>query len=245
MTSNPNIYVKTRRRGWPLMTPYMLGVLQHLRQSKADGWPYVLVPDVCKATLVALFERDWIFASPGSDGARYGITERGERALKVYEAPGHRYDGICPTCGLRPKHVSKSGRQDGYCLECGNASKRRAYRLKRPTVKVGRMCSRCHKRPVHVLSGGRAISYCLRCKNLRNRKAKKNYRKHNARMARLGIVKTCTRPGCTRPRHVTPSSVYELCREHYREWYNDYRHRKRALTPAKKGGRPPKVEVQP
>lgn len=233
-----------QRDPWPVMTSNMMAVLDYLRQAKQKEWPFVLVEDVDRRTLQALVDRDWVFESVAADGSRYSITERGERAYKAYEKPLRRNDGICPTCGIRPKHVTKSGIKIGYCLECDAEAKRGAYRLRRPKVKDGRMCSRCGKRPVHVLAGGRPISYCLHCKNLRNRRGKKRWRKDKLKRVQTGEVLICTRPGCTRPRHVTPSSVYELCREHYREWHNEYRHRKRALTPAKKGGRPRKSQVQ-
>ena len=229
---------------WPLMTSNMMDVLDYLRRAKQDGWPFVPVEDIDPRTLRALFNRDWIFESTGPDGSRYCITERGERAYKVYEQPTRRNDDICPTCGIRPRHVSQSGRKDGYCLECGNESKRKAYRLKRPGKNPQSMCPRCHKRPRHVYASGRACTYCLHCKNLRSRHGKKRWHKEKLKRVQAGEVLICTRPGCTRPRHVTPSCVYDLCREHYREWHNDYRHRKKAGRVPGKPGRPPKVQVQ-
>lgn len=232
------------RRGLPRITPKMLEVLLFLRQTKADEWPCVPLENIHGLTLNALVNRDWVFKSASDVDDRYGITARGEHALKVYEPVLRRRDGICPTCGLRPKHVSPSGRVDGYCLECGNKSKRKAYKMKRPGKNPDSLCPRCKKRSRHIYASGRPCTYCLHCKNVLNRRRKKEDRKRDAQLAQQGIVKLCARPDCTRPRHVSPSGVLDWCHEHYREWYNDYRHRKRALNPPKKGGRPRKVQVE-
>jgi len=241
--SRPNGYWTRQIDPWPLMTSYMMEVLDYLRRAKSEGWEFVTLENVPPQTLCSLFERDWIFASDGPDDTRYKITERGELAYKTYDRPKRHYDDICPTCGIRTKHVTKSGRKSAYCIECDNASKRANYKLKRPKVKVGRLCSRCNKRPVHVQAGGRAITYCLHCKNLRNRRRKKQDRKKDAQLAQQGIVKLCARPGCTNPRHVQPSGVLDWCHEHYREWYNDWRRSKKIGRIPGKPGRPRKVEV--
>ena len=73
------------RRGLPSMTQHMMAVLKTLRDAKQADWPFIALPGVCKPTLKALIARDWIFESPGLDGLRYTITERGEKAIKVYE----------------------------------------------------------------------------------------------------------------------------------------------------------------
>lgn len=92
------------------------------------------------------------------------------------------------------------------------------------------MCSRCGKRPVHVRASGRVITYCLHCNNLIKRRAKKRWHKNKLKRIQAGEVLLCTRPGCTHPRHYTSKTVSELCLEHYREWHNDYRQRKRLET---------------
>jgi len=243
--SRPDGYWTRQIDPWPLMTSNMMTVLEFLQQAQAEGWEFVSVDSVPPQTLKSLVNRDWIFASAGADGTRYKITDRGRRAFKAYsQTPPHRFDDICPTCQIRPKHVRKSGMKEAYCLECANETKRKAYALKRPNVKEGRMCSRCGKRPVHTHSGGRAITYCLHCKNVRNRRRKRQDRKKDVALAQQGVVKLCARPGCTRPRHVSPSSVLDWCREHYREWYNEYRHKKKAGRTPGKIGRPRKSEVQ-
>jgi len=229
---------------WPSMNSKMMRVLEYLVAAKAQGSPYVPLEDVDSRTVKALFNRDWIFV--GHDGELYNITERGERAFHVYQQPARRNDAICPTCGIRPRHVTASGRLSAYCLECDNESKRKAYKLKRPTKNPDSLCPQCHKRQRHIYKNGRVTTYCLSCKNARNRRRKKKDRKRDVKLAQKGIVKLCARPGCTRPRHVSPSGVLDWCREHYREWYNEYRHKKKAGQPRKPIGRPRKnVEASP
>lgn len=208
-----------------------LNVLNHLADAKAKGWPFVPLTAHGR-TLRALFNADLIDISPGDDGARYKITARGERTRLAYLKLTNRTDGICPRCGINARPVNSAGKVNPYCNPCKKVIDARKYKLMRPTVKAGRMCSRCHKRPVHVRPSGRIITYCLHCNNLLKRHAKKRCRKHNARLAAKGIVKNCTRPGCTRPRHATANQVSELCLEHYREWHNAYRQRRRTEVQA-------------
>lgn len=230
MTS-PNNWQR-KLQGFAPMSALSMNVLSYLLEAKAQGWPFVPLPDVHARTLKALFETDLIDVSHGDDGTRYKITVRGERTRQAYLTPVQRRDGLCPDCGLRPRRVTESGRVEGYCLTCASKSKRRAYKLKRPSHNPDSPCSRCHKRKRHVSSGGHVLAFCLHCKNLLNRKRKKRDNKRDVQRARTGEVRLCSRPGCTRQRHVTASCVYVWCREHYREWYNAYRHAKKAQVQA-------------
>ena len=235
-----------RLQGYAPMTAKQLAVLNCLAEAKAQDWPFIPLEGVHQATINALFDADLIYISPDCDGVRFKITERGERTRKAYLRPHRRNDKLCPTCGERERHVTRSGRLDAYCLECGNKSKRWAYRFKRPQKNPDTSCSRCHKRARHVYASGRVCTYCLKCKNIRNRRRKRQDRKRDVKLAAVGQVKLCARPGCTRPRHVAPSGVLDWCREHYREWHNAYRQKKAANRIPGKIGRPRKaVEVQP
>lgn len=242
MTS-PNNWQR-KLQGFAPMSAKGLVVLNYLAESMARDWPFVCLDGIHRRTIQHLFEADLIAESKGADGSRYKITARGERTRQAYLKPARRNDGLCPTCGIRMRHITRSGRVDGYCIVCGAASKRRAYRLKRPQHNPDRPCSRCSKQPVYVTRSGRVSTYCQKCKNMLNRRRKKQDNKRNVRRARSGEVPVCSRPGCTRPRHVTPSCVYVWCREHYREWVNSYRHAKKAGRVPGRIGRPRKAQVQ-
>src|SRR5690242_4509009 len=107
-----------RLQGYAPMSAKSMAVLQHLLVAKAQEWPFVSLDHVHKRTLNALFEADLIAESIGADGVRYKITARGERTLQAYSRPSRRTDGICPTCGERPKFFYSTGRRAGYCREC-------------------------------------------------------------------------------------------------------------------------------
>jgi len=231
-------------QNYPPMSKKQHDVLGRLLAAKQADILWLELDDVYAHTLRTLFERDLIFKSEHETGTRYKITLRGEKAYKAYAKPTNRRDGICPNCEREPVHYYSTGRRAGYCKACLIQQQRRRYRLRIYGPPVGRLCSRCHKRPVHVRSSGRTISYCLHCQNVRQRRAKKRWHKKRLKQIQAGAVLLCTRPGCTNPRYTTPSCVYDWCHTHYREWYNDYRHRKRAVTPLKKPGRPRKA-VQP
>lgn len=224
----------------PPMSKRQFDVLARLLEAKQADALWIELDDIDPRTTRKLMEEDLIFKSEHETGTRYKITFRGEKVYKAYAAPNYRTDGLCPNCEREPVHYYSTGRRAGYCKACLRAQSRRRYQLRIYGVPEGRMCSRCHKRPVHVQSSGRVITYCLHCKNVRSRREKKRLHKKRLKLIQAGMVLLCTRPGCTRPRHVTANCVNDLCREHYREWHNDYRHRKRAVTPVKKPGRPRK-----
>jgi hypothetical protein len=203
-------------------------VLDFLAKAKAQGWPFVTLEGVHKRTINALFEYDLIDICSTADGTRYKITDRGERTRKVYETPTRRSDGMCPVCGIRPRHVLKNGKVYGYCVECERDHKRKTYQLRRPRINPDRMCSHCGKRKVHVSQNGRAITYCLHCKNVKNRSEKRKKRRREVKLAQRGIIKTCIVKGCTNPRHVTATCVQDYCTEHYTAYHTAYRARRKA-----------------
>lgn len=220
-------------------------VLKFMSDAKKDGWPALPLDEVHGSTIKVLLREGWIISTDGQDGTRYHITFEGERAAKLGNLPvqPYRFDGICPRCCERPRAMRSTGKLAPYCGECNRESGRRKYALGIDTAKPGRMCSRCKKRPVLTRSSGRTITYCRHCKNVLNRRAKKRWHKQKLERIRNGEVLLCTRPGCTNPRHHTERTVSELCHDHYREWHNDYRHRRRAVTPPGKPGRPRKTET--
>jgi hypothetical protein len=229
------------RRDLPSMTSNMMPVLQFLREAKQQGWAFQLLVDVNKKTRRVLTERDWIFESKGPDGLKYAITERGLNALKVYEPVLKRDDGICPTCNEQPVHYYSTGRKAGYCKECLCDLARRRYKRAGNGIRQDRMCSRCRKFPVHVRPSGRAITYCMHCKNVLGRRQKKRMHRRNIKRIQNGEFLKCGREGCNEPRYHSENTVYDWCHQHYREYINDYMHRKNAGKPAGKIGRPKKV----
>lgn len=218
-----------RERHGMVMTHKQLDVLVRLREAKlADPeCPFAALDDVNKRIVRSLVDRGWIFISPGLDGTKYYISVHGERALRVFERPvGKRYDGLCPDCGVRPKHVSASGRQSGYCLECSNRLGRRKYHHGVPRASADNsICPRCHKRPRHVLPGGKQVTYCLHCKRVMARRNKRKNKQRLMEKARRGEL-ICIR--CKeRPRHYTENSVYDYCRECWTAYLIEYNDRRR------------------
>lgn len=226
MTRAPSpIWKQRKRRGLPSMTAKMLAVLQQLRAAKEADWPFVTFKGVYKSTIKALEDRYWIFPSKGLDGVRYGITSKGEKALKVYELPSKRYDGICPTCEQRPKHVTRGGRREGYCLDCLRASARRARALKLKRKRGDVFCSRCHKRPRHRHKNGTFNTYCDHCKRVMARRWKRKAFKRQLERARRGEL-ICIR--CKdAPRHYTEKSVYDYCAGCLKVYMREYNDRRR------------------
>lgn len=226
MSDHPHVSTWTNRsrRGLPMITPPMLAVLQQLRDARDADMPFIDLPGVHGNTLRSLINRDWIFASPGLDGVRYKLTSRGEKALKVYEPLERRYDGICPDCGKNPKHVTRGGHHEGYCLDCLRASAKRARALKLKVKNGDVPCSRCKKRPRHRHKNGTFNTYCDHCKNVMSRRWKRKAFRKKLERARRGEL-ICIR--CkTAPRHYTENTVYDYCAACFRAYmiaYNDKR----------------------
>jgi len=217
-------------KGHPMITALMLLVLRHLKAAKEAGASPASLAEfnLHGATLAALIDRDWIYEARIDSQTRYGLTARGERELRFYDSPREprRWAGICPTCGERPKHVSASGKMDGYCYECGKVYRKRQRELGRPLVKAGRLCSMCRQRPVHVCSTGRPKTYCKEC--LRAVRREERARKTERRRARIAAGDPPRCYLCGEPVYYTEHSIYDLCYTHFREYMNTYNHRRRA-----------------
>lgn len=246
----PLIQWKARsRRGLPSITRRMFDVLVRLKQARDDDFPFIALEDVDPRTLRALCgePRGWVFESPGLDGLRYTITGAGEKALKVYTPAERRGDGICPDCGIRPKHVSKGGRKYGYCQVCERKYKRNQVRLRGgKLLRSDHLCARCKKRPHVVNAKGKAIScYCRHCKNVLGRRAHKKARALLLERVRAGEFIPCSVKGCNEPRYVTANSVQEKCFKHHAEYQKAYNDKRRPgrRTGRKPTGRPRKQPV--
>lgn len=160
---------KARKLGnQPLMTAKMEAALIQLRAADKADSPFIFLPDVHKHTIRALVVRDWIFASAGSDGTRYRITGRGLKALKAYERTPKRTDGLCPNCGIRPRHVYPSGHIIIYCKECRQERRKeerqRKYKNHLERIRNGEilLCLRCHEKQ-RFHSDKVVYDYCREC----------------------------------------------------------------------------------
>jgi len=208
------------------MSLRMKRVLQYLRDAKQQDWPFVDLPGVPKQTVKALTKRAWIYESPGIDGSvKYTITDSGERALHLFEKPlrsnPHK---ICPECGIRSKHVTASGRMEGYCIECQRVLSRRKWEHKATRFKSN-TCPRCQKRERHQYPNGRIATYCEHCNRVTKRRNKRKNKQRKIEQARRGEL-ICIR--CkTNPRHFTDKSVYDYCRDCLRQYMNEYNDRRR------------------
>jgi hypothetical protein len=98
----------SKRRGLPTITGAMLEVLIQLRIAHDLDEPYIDLDGVDQRTVQALLVRMWI-GKRGVKYVDYMITDAGLSALKIYEPQLKRKDGLCPECGVRPKHVTRSG----------------------------------------------------------------------------------------------------------------------------------------
>jgi hypothetical protein len=216
-----------KRANLPGASERMLVVLRCLEQSKEQEFPFVFLEGVGKKTIRALIERDWIFESPGLDGVRYKITLNGSKALAAYSTSPYRSDGICPRCGLRPRHMAANGTLQPYCIECKRQQGNRAYALKGNRLKPDGLCASCKEKPRHVYPSGYVIPYCKECRR-EMRKAEK--RRRQARLLariRAGEFVPCLR--CKKAcRHIAGSTVYDYCYDCYRHQQNSCA-KKRAL----------------
>lgn len=218
---DPNVWKARTRAGLPQMTKRMYDILVMLRDAKKAGYPFVALPNVHKRTLNALtLERDWMVVSRGIDGDKYTITTRGEKALAVYEKPTRRFDKICPTCNVRPKHVNEDGYEYGYCLECYREHGRKQHALKGYQLDPDAPCSRCKKRPRMVFPSGKINTYCKHCRKVLRRGEKK--RKHARLLERIAAGECLPCPKCGAPRYHSKKVVYDWCYAHYREYQNQY-----------------------
>lgn len=224
----PTEHWKARRRGGlPSMTKRMMLILQYLRDAQAAGFRFAELKHVRKRTINSLFERDWIFISPGLDGVRYAITGRGLKALKVYERPTRHFDGICPRCHERPRKVSADGVLYPYCDTCNKRANNRQYALKGHQYKPDGVCARCKKNPRMIYESGFVIAYCESCR--REMRKEERERKHARRLelARQGKPPSCMVKGCDHPIYYTEKTTYDYCHKHYREQQNNWNRRQK------------------
>lgn len=213
---------KQRRRGGLIMSQRMLLLLQDMRAAQAAGWKWVAFNGgVHKRTINSLIRRDWISQSKGIDGVRYSITARGLKALRVFEAPTYRYDGICPTCGLRPRAVTASGNELAYCRECQRLHRKRQYELFGHQFAPDSLCPDCGQRPRQVYPSGKRGVYCRECRNKRRREERRSQKNLNRKRIERGEVLLCCR--ChSRPRAYTDKTIYDYCEECRREYHREY-----------------------
>lgn len=216
-----------RRSGLPAMSRKMMHILQYLRQAKHENFPFADLPaEVHGRTINTLVERDWILASKGLDGVRYSITGRGLKALKVYEAPTRRFDGICCRCNERPRYQAKNGKLQPYCLPCNRRIGRRQHALRGRRLREETPCSRCKTRPRHRPASGRLIAYCIECKREQRKEEKQRAKKRLLKRLRAGEFVPCIR--CKeQPRHYAANSVYDYCEACYRAMQRDYRQKRK------------------
>lgn len=221
---------QVKRHGLPPMTRCMAEVLAELRAAQQADMPFIHLPDLHYRTRRSLILRDWIFASPGLDGTRYKITGRGLKALAVYEQPiQRRDDGLCPTCGVRPRKVAKTGYVYGYCAECQRLHDNRQFALKGHQLDPNSLCPRCGERPRYRYPSGFIIAYCYECRAAMRQDERR--RKHARLLARIqaGEFIPCIR--CKKcPRYHTDKLVYDYCHECYRAQQNDYNRRKQTMN---------------
>lgn len=219
---------KQRQRHGMTMSRLQMGILQDLRTAKQDGFPFIYITKVDPRTLRAMQNFGWIYLSPGGDKDqdRYTITDRGLKALKIFEQPSRRYDGICPACNTRPKEFTSKGKAIGYCKECARESKRKARAMGRPLVKPNRMCSCCREKPVHVYSSGKPKTYCKECLKQKRSIYKKEMHKRLIERIKNGEFLACCR--CkTEPRWHTENTVFAYSHKCYRDYMNDRYEQKR------------------
>lgn len=224
-TVNGATWGSRKRRDLPLITPPMMKVLLTLRAATEADSPFIHLPGVHGSTIKSLLARDWIFASPGSDGTRYKITGRGLKALMVYEQTLRRSDHICPVCGVRPRHVFPNGREYGYCAECDREHKHKQWKLKGKQLKPDGLCPRCKVRTRHVTRNGTIRAYCNVCKKEMAKEERK--RKMQRLLARITAGEHIKCLKCDQPRYHTQNTVYDYCYEHYWQYMNEYNDRRR------------------
>lgn len=203
--------------GQPSMTGQMRDILTYLRGC--DGFTELGYPFAHGSTIKHLIERDWIFESHGIDGSvKYKITGRGLDALKVYEPPRQRRDGICPRCGIRPRYVSpSSGRVNALCIEC----ERQRGRQRRADGKLDgnplRPCSRCGKRPRLQYPGGKYSTYCHHCARVTRRQNNRINQRHLLAAVQNGATVPLCQHCKKNPRRVSAHSVSKYCPDCQRE----------------------------
>lgn len=227
MSRGDGIPVRQARRhsGLPSMTGKMQRILSALREAHELGAPWQRVAGMHGRTRRSLLERDWI-VNDGAKGTLCRVTGRGRKALAAYEARcAYRYDGICPACGERPKHVAPSGRRHGYCLECKREHQLKQYRLKGHQLDPNGVCASCKQAPRCRWPSGEMSVYCADCLKARRRVERRA--KHDRLLARIAAGEGIPCIRCKRaPRYIAGRTVFDYCHACYREQQNTARRRK-------------------
>lgn len=214
------------RAGLPGMSELMQTILQQLRTAKQQACPFVCLAHIHARTLRAMERHDWMVrADKGAGKGCYTITGRGLAALAVYETPSkYRCDGLCPDCGVNPKHVSASGKQFGYCTECYRVRSNEKYREKGHQYRADALCPDCGERPRMVCSTGFVKPYCQEC--VKRRMKEERARKYARKLARIQAGEFIACSCCkTRPVYVSGSAVYDYCYACYRQKQNTWNKR--------------------
>lgn len=222
----------SQRRGLPTITGPMMDVMNRLRDAHEVEEPWQELDDVDQRTIKAILTRKWMDES-GRKYKLYKINEEGLKALKVYGKMLKRYDGICPTCGERPKHVTSGGKKEGYCKVCLSALRKRQRALGIQYKRPDSLCPRCveknfkHKRTRHVTPGGWIAAYCKHCLKVIKRRGKRKAIALRLQRVLAGEFVKCRIKDCNEPVTHTDRSQSDLCARHLREYMNDYNKRRR------------------
>lgn len=110
-----------REREGVRMTALQYSVLEDMRIAMEADFPLVYFGKVHHLTRNYLIKQGWVRKSPGwgIDRDRFEITFKGLEALQDFGKPiPWRYDGMCPACGIKERHISGNGHQEAYCHEC-------------------------------------------------------------------------------------------------------------------------------
>lgn len=225
-----------KRQGLPCITRHLLAILQLLRDTRQKR-EFLPLPGVHRRTIRSLLKRDWIIETrellPQS---HFDITGRGEKALRVYEAPSRKHsDGLCPACRETPVHVYNTGTPAGYCKACLKEHHSKQYALKGHQYQPDVLCPDCGVRNRHVCSTGFIKPYCHAC--LKKHAREERRRKHARLLERVqgGEFLPCCR--CkTEPRYYTECVVYDYCYACYRDYQNDYQRRRKLQRVMQKHG---------
>lgn len=210
-------------------TATMFMVLEYLVDAQAKDWPYIALDQFHKRTINSLLARKWIRPSPGIDGLKYAITDDGKRAHKIFSRPPKRTDGICPTCGIRPRHVSTTGYKHGWCIECEREYKSFRYHKRLDRMNPNRLCSACKQRPLHRYKGGKLSTYCTECRHAQ-RKAEKRAQ-HDRDLARIAAGEILLCRACKKePRAHTERYVRDRCPACQKIYMDEYNARRRSAV---------------
>lgn len=224
----------------PSMGETSMNILIYLYNTKRDGHPFAGLDGANKNSITYLTRLDLIFTSDGLDGLRYKITGRGERVMRAYLKPPKRSDGICPDCCRNPKKVYSTGRRAGYCTDCLRRTASRQCELGidgRRTRLPGRVCSTCRKEPCHQFPGGTYSTYCRCCLKERRRKERRQRRATLLTRVRQGEFVKCQKRGCDHPVYVAGNTVFEVCKDHHRQYMLEYNDRRRPDSQAARARR--------